>query len=95
MMYGRNANKLSLFLPENQSKIQKIQAHANQNQETSFTVAIDTDQQELQMPQNKLPVLSYAIGVWRAELGNPPKCHRAEGQDIHRILWKLTFINLL
>lgn len=48
MMYGRNATELSicsrfsLFLLENQTKIQKIQAHADQNQETNFTVLADT-----------------------------------------------------
>lgn len=67
-MYGRNATELSicsrfsLFLLENQTKIQKIQAHADQNQETNFTVLADTMPARAADAQHKFPVLPRALG---------------------------------
>lgn len=61
IMCGGNAsewsifNRFSLSLPESQIKSQKIGAHANQNRETSFTVAAETTPERAADPPAQSP----------------------------------------
>lgn len=104
IMCGGNGSELYIFsrffpFPPWKSK-EKIWAHANQNQETSFTAAPETTLERAADPPAQTPRASLYLrrdtGLWSEGRARQflPDHQRAEGQDIHRMPWKLTFVKL-